>query len=286
MEGIILAGGTGSRLFPATKVLNKHILPLYDKPMIYYSITTLMSIDIRKIHIVCNEEDVKNYKELLGNGSSLGIELFYVIQEKSRGLIDGVYRCKEYIQTKAIVVLLGDNFFYGLGFYDILKKAIAENVGATMFGLRRDHSHTITTIDMCKDKKNSSLVRRCMPKGKTISPGIFVYNTDVFQIIEKIVKKDPQAEWIEVNKEYERKNELIIKILGDELVWYDTGILETRLKAETLVSQMQGSGIYIGCMEEVAYKKNWISRNEIIENLKKMQECDYKQYIWELIKNE
>lgn len=235
------------------------------------------------INIVCNAEDLECFRKLLGDGSRLGIELVYTIQEKSKGLADGVKRCKHFIGNDSIVLLLGDNFFYGLGFDNLLEKAISENVGATMFGIQRNHSHMITTIEHDDYTGAYSLVRKFSPKGKIISPGIFIYNCEVSLIIEKILSENPEADWVEINNEYQRNNELSIMILGKELIWYDVGIPDSRLKAEMFVFQVQEQGLGIGCIEEIAYRKNWITQEELLKQLDVMEDSNYKKYLQKIV---
>ena len=278
MKGIILAGGTGSRLFPATKVLNKHIIPLFDKPMIYYPLSVIMLSGIRDIIIVCNPDDYECYYKLFGNGGSLGICVNYVIQNEPKGIVEGVLLCKDYIIKESVMMILGDNFFYGQSFASILRKAVQNNRGATMFSLFRNYDYVISTIKYNKEKP-VSLKRKNGPINDFIAPGLFVYNTDLYNIITDLKPIAGTTEWISVNSKYLSRGDLDIIHLDDDMLWFDVGTPNARLEAEIMISRIQQhQGIYVGCIEEIAYRQNWIDREGFLSIISNITFITFKIY--------
>lgn len=285
MKGIILAGGTGTRLYPATKVLNKHIIPLFDKPMIYYPLSVIMLSGIRNVIIVCNPYDYESYDRLLGNGNDLGICIKYVLQKESKGIVDGILLCKEYFSNESVMVALGDNVFYGQTFTNILRKAIQLNRGATVFSLFQTYNYGITTVKCDDNKKPVSLIFKNKALDDFIVPGLYIYNSDLFDIAEKIEPVNGTKQMISINIEYLRRNLLDVIQLSRGMFWYDVGTTYARLDAEIMISKLQqNQGLYVGCIEEIAYNQNWISKEHLLFIVNKMADnTPYKNYLLKVL---
>ena len=281
MIGIILAGGTGSRLFPLTKIVNKHLLPLYDKPVIYYSIAMLMQLDIYNIIIICNPTDYDLYYTLLSNGENFGSHIQYVIQEKPDGILSGIRRCSDLIHEQNVFCLLGDNFFYGNNFINIVKDAINQNEGATMFCFTKDYDYMITTISFDKKDVPIALERKQNSKNEYISPGMFIYDKNLAEIISNL---DVDKEWINVNKFYLNSNLLKVVKLDNNIIWFDVGMFETRMDAEKIIDLKQNTeGVYIGCIEEIALRKEMINKEQLKKNIEKYGENSYKEHLKKIL---
>lgn len=282
MIGIILAAGAGTRLYPITKIINKNLLPLFDKPSIYYSISIMLKLSIKKIIIVCNGSQEKAYYQLLKNGEHLGIRILYVNQERPLGIVDAVLKCKKYANNKKVLLLLGDNFFYGQCFIDTVQKAIKSNKGATMFVLRRDYEQIITTIKFDSNNEIVDLKREFAPKNKWISPGIFIYDSRLFDYIDGL--SGINSEWVEVNQKYLMDNNLDVIKFKNGLFWFDVGLASMRLEAENLISLIQKSeGRYVGCIEEIAYHKEMIDKHQLEMLMLEMDVCEYKRYLTKVL---
>jgi glucose-1-phosphate thymidylyltransferase len=286
MKGIILAGGSGSRLYPITKGLSKQLLPIYDKPMIYYPLSVLMLSGIKDILIISNPEYIDLYKNLLGDGDDIGIKIEYMIQEKPRGLADAFLVGEKFIGDDNVCLILGDNIFYGQGF--VPKLETASNVdGAVIFGYYVNNPKDFGIVEFNSKGEALSLVEKPKePKSNYAIPGLYFYDNTVVDKAKKI-KPSPRGE-IEItdlNKEYLKENKLRVELLGRGFAWLDTGTYDGLANASDFVRTIQKrTGLYIACLEEIAYNNKWINKEELISLGKKYNKTDYGKYILSLIK--
>lgn len=282
MKGIVLAGGSGSRLYPITKGVSKQLLPIYDKPMIYYPLSVLMLSNIWEILIISNPEYIEFYKKLLGDGSALGMSFEYKIQEKPRGLADAFIVGEEFIGDDNVCLILGDNVFYGQGFVPRLNKAAAVKEGAVIFGYYVTDPREFGVVEFNSVGQVLSLEEKPeKPKSHYAVPGLYFYNNSV---IEKAKNLKPSArgeiEITDLNREYLKQGKLRVELLGRGFAWLDTGTYEGLSDAADFVKTIQKrTGLYIACLEEIAYKNNWIDRDKFIAIGKEYEKTDYGKYI-------
>lgn len=282
MKGIILAGGSGSRLYPITKGVSKQLLPIYDKPMIYYPLSVLMLSNIREILIISNPEYLEFYKRLLGDGSTLGMNFEYKIQEKPRGLADAFIVGEEFIGNDSVCLILGDNVFYGQGFVPRLNRGASIESGAVIFGYYVTNPKEFGVVEFDEHGNVLSLEEKPeKPKSHYVVPGLYYYDNSV---IEKAKNLSPSArgeiEITDLNREYLKENKLRVELLGRGFAWLDTGTYEGLSDAADFVKTLQKrTGLYIACLEEIAYKNNWISRDKLISIGKEYEKTDYGKYI-------
>lgn len=287
MKGIILAGGSGTRLYPLTKSISKQIMPIYDKPMIYYPLSVLMLANIRDILIISTPRDLPLFKELLGDGSDLGINLEYKVQEKPNGLAEAFLIGEEFIGSDNVALILGDNIFYGSGFTGLLEEASTLKKGAVIFGYPVKDPKAYGVVEFDEAGKAISLEEKPKePKSNYAIPGLYFYDNTV---IEKAKNVKPSArgeiEITSVNEMYLSKGKLNVKNLGRGTAWLDTGTHEALLEAANFVQTVQKrQGFYIACIEEIAYQKGWISEEEVRELAKVMMKTKYGKYLVELMK--
>lgn len=282
MKGIILAGGTGSRLFPVTKAVSKQMLPVYDKPMIYYPLSVLMLAGIRDILIITNPENVELFKRLLGDGKDLGIELTYMAQGKPRGLADAFIVGEEFIGKEKVALVLGDNIFYGQGFQDSLNAGAALEEGAMIFGYYVRNPKAYGVVEFDKDGNVTSLEEKPEnPKSNYAIPGLYFYDNDVVEIAKNVKPSARgEIEITSVNEEYLRRGKLKVELLGRGLAWLDTGTCTALLQASDYVEAIQSrQGLYIACIEEVAYRKGFITKEQLHGTAEKYKNTDYGEYI-------
>lgn len=282
MKGIILAGGTGSRLFPITTAVSKQLLPIYDKPLIYYPLSVLMLAGIREILIITNPENVKCFEKLLGNGKDLGIELTYQAQAEPRGLADAFIVGEDFIGNDEVSLILGDNVFYGQGFSDSLNKGASLKEGAMIFGYYVNNPSSYGVVEFGKDGSVLSLEEKPKnPKSNYAIPGLYFYDNNVVDIA-KHVKPSARGE-IEitsVNEEYLKGGKLKVELLGRGLAWLDTGNSTSLLQAANYVEAIQNrQGLYIACIEEIAYRKGFINNAQLMETSDKYKNTEYGNYI-------
>lgn len=255
MKGIILAGGLGTRLYPITKVISKHLLPIYDKPMIYYPLSILMLSGIREILIICTNRDLNLYKELLGNGSNLGISISYKIQKKPKGIADAFLVGKNFIKNSPVALILGDNILYSKNLSEILQKAIKENEGATIFGYKVKNPTQFGVVEFDDNMNVVSLEEKpTNPKSEYAIPGLYFYNNKVVDIAKNL-NPSPRGELeiTDVNKIYMNDYKLKVKILEENVTWFDTGSYDGLLRASYYIKTYQEeNGIYIGNIEKNA----------------------------------
>jgi len=290
MKGIILAGGAGTRLYPITKAVSKQILPLYDKPMIYYPLSVLMLAGIREILIISTPRDLPFFKELFGDGAWLGMNFKYKVQESPRGLADAFILGEEFIGTDACALVLGDNVFYGRGFSLTLKnvsKHVAENGGGAIFGYFVKDPSSYGVVEFDSNNKALSIEEKPVkPKSHYAVPGLYFYDNNVIEIA-KNVKPSARGE-IEitaVNNVYLQKGSLSVEILGRGMAWLDTGTYEGLLEAANFIETIQKrQGMYVSCIEEIAYNNGWISKDELIK-ISAEYKTEYGEYLRYIAEN-
>lgn len=282
MKGIILAGGSGTRLYPLTKAISKQMLPIYDKPMIYYPLATLMESGIRDILIISTPRDIGSYKELLGDGSRFGISLSYIIQIEPKGIADAFIVGKQFIGKSSVALILGDNVFYGEKLNSILQKTVKRKKGATIFGYSvKDPIHYGVVEFDAKSNVVSIEEKPQYPKSNFAVPGLYFYDNDVIDIAENIKPSDRnELEITDVNKVYMNNNNLKVEILEEGISWFDTGTYQGLLNAANFVETIQKQQrIYIACLEEIAYKKQYINKYQLLKLAESMIKTEYGQYL-------
>ncbi len=285
MKGIILAGGSGTRLYPLTKAISKQIMPVYDKPMIYYPLSILMLADIREILIISTPRDLPIFKELLGTGEQLGLTLSYAVQEAPRGLADAFIIGEEFIGKDSVALVLGDNIFYGQSFSKVLRTVASREKGATIFGYYVRDPREYGVVEFDEDGKALSIEEKPEhPKSNYAVPGLYFYDNDVVEIA-KSVKPSARGE-IEitaVNNEYLRRGTRRVETLGRGFAWLDTGSHDSLLDAADFVSAFQKrQGLYISCIEEIAFKRGFISREQLLKLAEPLMKTDYGKYMVEV----
>lgn len=284
MKGIILAGGSGTRLYPLTKAVSKQILPVYDKPMIYYPLSTLMLANIREILIISTPRDIEVFKELLGDGSQLGLRLEYAIQAEPRGLAEAFIIGENLIGKDRVALVLGDNIFYGRHFSNVLKKAV-EQEGATIFGyyVRDPREYGVVTFD--KEGKVLTLEEKPEhPKSNYAVPGLYFYDNDVVEIAKKVKPSARgEIEITSINNHYLREGRLNVKILGRGFAWLDTGSHDSLMEASEYVASIQKrQGLYVSCIEEIAYVKGFIDKMQLLALAEEFYKTEYGKYLQRL----
>lgn len=288
MKGIILAGGKGTRLYPNTLVVSKQLLPIYDKPLIYYPLSVLLLAGIREILIISTPHDIKNYQDLLGDGSQIGIQLSYKVQDTPRGLADAFILGEDFIGDDSVCLVLGDNVFHGQSFTDILKKAKhnAETYGANIFGIMVKDPRAFGVVEFDKDGKVISIEEKpeC-PKSDYAVPGLYFYDNRVVEIA-KHVKPSPRGE-IEItaiNNAYLQEGRLRVTLMGRGMAWLDTGSPKGMHKASGYVKTMQEmQGFYISCIEEIAWRRGFIDNAQLKKLGESLSMTDYGKYILSLL---
>lgn len=287
MKGIILAGGSGTRLYPLTKAVSKQIMPVYDKPMIYYPLSTLMLAGIRDILIISTPRDLPMFKELFGTGEQLGLRMSYAVQESPRGLADAFIIGEEFISDDNVALVLGDNIFYGQSFSKLLRTVVERETGATIFGYYVRDPREYGVVEFDENGKAISIEEKPEhPKSNYAVPGLYFYDNDVVEIA-KNVKPSARGE-IEitaVNNEYLRRGTLHVETMGRGFAWLDTGNHDSLLDASDFVCAFQKrQGLYISCIEEIAYKRGFISKEQLVELAQPLLKTAYGQYLIEVSK--
>ena len=285
MKGIILAGGSGTRLYPLTKAISKQIMPVYDKPMIYYPLSTLMLADIREILIISTPRDLPVFKELLGDGSQLGLSLSYAVQEYPRGLADAFIIGREFIGDDSVALVLGDNIFYGQSFSRLLREVAARKEGATIFGyyVRDPREYGVVEFDE-KGRALSIEEKPEKPKSNYAVPGLYFYDNNVVEIARQVKPSARgEIELTAVNNAYLEKGMLRVETMGRGFAWLDTGSHDSLLDAADFVAAFQKrQGLYISCIEEIAYKRGFITKEQLLTLAEPLLKTAYGQYLTEV----
>ena len=291
MKGIILAGGSGTRLYPITKAVSKQILPLYDKPMVYYPLSCLMLSGIREVLIISTPRDISLFKELFGDGSWLGMRFEYAVQEQPRGLADAFIVGKDFIGSDDVALVLGDNIFYGQSFTSVLKKASAKiaskSSGAVIFGYFVKDPTAYGVVEFNADGKVLGIEEKpSAPKSNYAVPGLYFYNNDVVKIAQDIKPSARgEIEITAVNNAYLEKGSLSVELLGRGMAWLDTGTYDGLLEASNFIATIQKrQGLYVSCIEEIAYRNDWLSKEKLLE-LAKGYKTDYGRYLEYIAEN-
>lgn len=267
MKGIILAGGSGTRLYPLTKGISKQLLPIYDKPMIYYPLSVLMLAGIQEILIITTPRDVTMFKESLGNGSQWGISIQYTIQKEPRGLADAFIIGEKFIGRDSVCLILGDNIFFGQGFTPVLKQAVELKVGAVVFGYQVKDPSRFGVVEFDENKDVISIEEKPeKPKSNYAVTGLYFYDNDVISIAKSIKPSNRgELEITDINNEYLKRKQLKVQLLGRGFAWLDTGTFESLLEAGQFVETVQKrQGYMIACLEEIALNNKWITNYQII----------------------
>ena len=289
MKGIILAGGKGTRLYPMTMAMSKQLLPIYDKPLIYYPLSVLLLAGIREILIISTPEDLPNYEKLLGDGSQLGISLSYKVQETPRGLADAFILGEEFIGDDSVCLILGDNVFYGPNLTRVLRKAMENNSGATVFGYPVKDPRAFGVVEFDKNNKVVSIEEKPEnPKSQYAIPGLYFYDNRVVEIAKNVAPSERgEIEITAVNNAYLAMNELNVTLLGRGMAWIDTGTPAGMLQAAEFVQSVQSiQGFYVSCIEEIAWRRGFISTEQLVRLGEKLKMTEYGQYLLSIVATE
>lgn len=282
MKGIILAGGSGTRLYPLTKAVSKQMMPVYDKPMIYYPLSTLMLAGIRDILIISTPRDLPGFRELFGDGSQLGLNMNYAVQEAPRGLADAFIIGADFIGDDNVAMVLGDNIFYGQSFSKTLRAAAERKKGATIFGYYVKDPTEYGVVEFDDEGRAISIEEKPEhPKSNYAVPGLYFYDNDVVEIARNVKPSARgEIEITSVNNEYLRRGDLYVETLGRGFAWLDTGSHDMLLDAADFVSAFQKrQGLYISCIEEIAYKKGYIDKEQLLKLSEPLAKTAYGQYL-------
>ena len=285
MKGIILAGGSGTRLHPLTISISKQILPIYDKPMIYYPLSVLMLAGIREILIISTPRDINCFKELFGNGSKIGLNISYAIQEKPNGLAEAFIIGEEFIGKDSVSLVLGDNIFFGQGFSPILKRLAKLEKGAEIFGYLIKDAREYGVVEFDENMNVLSLEEKPEnPKSKYAIPGLYFYDNTVVEKAKSLKpSKRGELEITDLNKLYLEEKNLKVNLLGRGFAWLDTGNHKNLLQASNFIETIQErQGNYVACLEEIAYKNGWITREDLKELAKQLLKTEYGKYLLDI----
>jgi glucose-1-phosphate thymidylyltransferase len=282
MKGIILAGGSGTRLYPITKAISKQLVPIYDKPMVYYPLSVLMLAGIKDILIISTPNDMPQYQRLLGNGEDLGISITYQVQDKPRGLAEAFILGEDFIGDDKVALVLGDNIFYGQGFMEALYRAVELEKGAVIFGYYVSNPQEYGVVEFDDEDNVISIEEKPeQPKSNYAVPGLYFYDNDVIEIA-KNVKPSARGELeiTAINDAYLKRGTLKVETLGRGMAWLDTGTHSSLLEASNFVEAVQNrQGLYISCVEEIAYRKGFISKEKLLELAEPLLKTDYGKYL-------
>lgn len=282
MKGIILAGGSGTRLYPLTIAISKQMLPVYDKPMIYYPLSVLMLAGIRDILIISTTRDVGRFEDLLGDGTQLGIRLSYAAQEKPRGIAEAFIIGEKFIGNDRVALVLGDNIFYGQAFSEILENAVQQEKGALVFGYYVKNPSEYGVVSFSDDYRVRSIEEKPdNPKSNYAIPGLYFYDNKVVDIAKNVKPSERgELEITSVNNEYLRRGELRVQLLGRGFSWLDTGNPDALAEAVNFVAAIQKrQGLYIACIEEIAFNKKFINKEQLLKLAEPIEKTEYGKYL-------
>ena len=285
MKGIILAGGSGTRLYPLTKAISKQIMPVYDKPMIYYPLSTLMLAGIREVLIISTPRDLPVFEDLLGDGSQLGMNFSYAVQEHPNGLAEAFIIGADFIGDDSCALVLGDNIFYGQSFSRVLRNAAERTSGATIFGYYVKDPTAYGVVEFDENGKAISIEEKPQqPKSNYAVPGLYFYDNDVVEIARNVKPSARgEIEITSINNEYLRRGNLYVEQLGRGFAWLDTGSHDSLLDAANFVATFQKrQGLYVSCIEEIAYKKGFIDREQLLKLAEPLMKTNYGRYLVEI----
>ena len=285
MKGIILAGGAGTRLYPSTLAVSKQILTVYDKPMIYYPMSTLMLAKIKDVLIISTPRDLPCYEELFGDGSQLGMHIEYAVQDKPRGLADAFIIGEKFIGDDSVCLVLGDNIFYGYGFSERLARASARKSGATIFGYHVSNPTAFGVVEYDKDWNVLSIEEKPEhPKSNYAVPGLYFYDNDVIEIAKNVKPSTRgEIEITSINNEYLKRGTLKVELFGRGMAWLDTGTHRAMLDAANFIEAVQTrQGLYVACLEEIAYNNGFINKEQLLSQADKLKTTEYGQYLYKL----
>lgn len=285
-KGIILAGGSGTRLYPITKGISKQLLPIYDKPMVYYPLSVLMLAGIREVLVISTPADIEGFKRLLGDGSQFGIELSYAVQPSPDGLAQAFILGEEFIGQSDVCLVLGDNIFYGQGFTTMLRQAVARQKGATVFGYQVKDPERFGVVEFDDQKRVVSLEEKPkQPKSNFAVTGLYFYDNDVIGIAKQVKPSDRgELEITTVNQMYMERGDLNVELLGRGFAWLDTGTHGSLLEAAQFVETLEKrQGYKVACLEEIALNNGWLSKNQVLAIGQSMSKNDYGQYLISLV---
>ena len=285
-KGIVLAGGSGSRLFPVTNAISKQMIPIYDKPMIYYPLSTLMLADIRDIIVISSPRDLSSYQRLLGDGSQFGINIIYIPQPSPEGIAQAFHLSKEHIQDQPSALILGDNIFYGHDLYHLLSNASKFEYGASVFAYKVSDPSRYGVVDFDRNNNVKSIQEKPKyPLSNYALTGLYFYDSDAYNYA---VSLKPSArgelEITDLNNLYLKENKLRVEVMRRGITWLDTGTPQSLLEASNFIATVQRrQGLVISCLEEIAYRKRWITLNEMEDSIQSIPNCEYKAYILDFL---
>ena len=285
MKGIVLAGGAGSRLYPASLPISKILLPVYDKPMIYYPITTLLLAGIRDILVITNTLDMQNFEKVLGDGSQIGVKFSYMVQDVPRGIADSFIIAEKFIDNEPCALILGDNIFHGFGFSSMLKRVGQKTSGATVFGYAVNDPHRFGVVEFDENNRAISIEEKPQnPRSNYAVTGLYFYDSNVVEYAKTLKPSQRgELEIIDLNNIYLKNKKLDVEILGRGFAWLDTGTFESLLQAANFIKSMElNTGMKIACIEEVAWRMGYISEKQLL-NLSDNYNNDYGQYIRKIV---
>ena len=288
MKGIVLAGGSGTRLYPITKVVSKQLLPIYDKPMIYYPISTLMLAGIKEILVISTPGDIISYQRLLGNGSDFGVEIEYAIQSSPDGLAHAFLIGEDFIGNNNIALVLGDNIFYGQNFTDNLIFATSKNKGATIFGYQVKDPERFGVVEFDTNGKVISIEEKPeTPKSKYAVTGLYFYDNDVINIAKSIKPSARgELEITDINNVYKNRGDLTVELLGRGFAWLDTGTHDSLIDAGQFVQTIERrQGLKIACLEEIAFHQGWITKDKLLGQAEALKKTNYGEYLLKVAGN-
>ncbi|MBM9561401.1 glucose-1-phosphate thymidylyltransferase RfbA [Limosilactobacillus fermentum] len=285
MKGIILAGGSGTRLYPITRGISKQLIPIYDKPMIYYPLSTLMLADIQEILVISTPECMPLFQNLLGDGSELGMSFSYKVQEKPNGLVEAFILGEKFIGDDSVCLILGDNIYYGASLSELVQSAAQKEDGATVFGYHVNDPERFGVVEFDEDMHALSIEEKpAQPKSNYAVTGLYFYDNDVVQIAKNIQpSKRGELEITDVNTEYLRRGKLDVKLMGRGYAWLDTGTHDSMMEASNFIATVEKrQNLKVACLEEIAYRMGYIDKEQLVKLAQPLKKNDYGKYLLRL----